>query len=218
MQQLAGPCLKQPALIFPVSCLTRIPLHLSRLYLTDLPHENTFVYIQSYSRRHPKGDVQGFIHGAVQKRMRKRKIIIEPGNRFGKLTVIKPTGDNIWLCHCDCGMDKELSFRSLVYQNVRSCGCLRGRKETLVIQPGMRFGKLTVVKKGPRVNRNLVWICKCDCGNMKTIYQSNLQNGKTRSCGCNQYVRPKLFDQKKNESEANEQNQVELELNQAVAE
>ena len=129
--------------------------------------------------------------GTVQKRMRKRKINIEPGNRFGKLTVIESAGDNVWLCRCDCGVEKELSFRSLVYQNVRSCGCLRGRKETLVIQPGMRFGKLTVVKKGPRVNRNLVWVCKCDCGKTKTIYQSNLQNGKTRSCGCNQYVRPR---------------------------
>ncbi len=121
--------------------------------------------------------------------MRKCKRTISPGDQFGKLTVIESAGNNTWLCQCECGNQKILSFRSLVYQNVRSCGCLRGRKETLVISPGMRFGKLTVLRKGDRINRNLVWICKCDCGNEKAIYQSNLQNGKTRSCGCSQYIR-----------------------------
>ncbi|MBQ8093705.1 MAG: hypothetical protein IJ242_09035 [Clostridia bacterium] len=129
--------------------------------------------------------------------MRNRKRIINPGDQFGKLTVLEPAGDNSWLCQCECGKKKELSFRSLVYQNVRSCGCLRGRKEKLVIEPGMRFGMLTIVEKGERINRNLVWICKCDCGKVKEIYQSNLQNGKTRSCGCSQYIRPVLSEEEK---------------------
>ncbi len=133
-------------------------------------------------------------------KMKTSKRTISVGDQFGKLTVIEPVDDNSWLCRCECGKTKVLSFRSLIYQNVRSCGCLRGRKESLVIKPGMRYGKLTVLEKGERINRNLVWICQCDCGNKKEVYQSNLQNGKTRSCGCSQYVR-KIYENEEDETD-----------------
>lgn len=137
---------------------------------------------------HPKGVCSSFQEHALAQ-MKTCKRTISPGDQFGKLTVIRQVDDNSWLCRCECGKNKVLSYKSLVYQNVRSCGCLRGRKESLTVKPGMRFGKLTILRKGERINRNLVWICQCDCGNIKGIYQSNLQNGKTRSCGCSQYVR-----------------------------
>ncbi len=57
---------------------------------------------------------------------------------------------------------------------------------------GDRFGKLTV--KNFRTYDDTghpLWVCKCDCGNHKTVYGYNLLNGKSVSCGCargnNQY-------------------------------
>lgn len=48
-----------------------------------------------------------------------------------------------------------------------------------------RFGRLTVLKEGDRTKAgNRRWICQCDCGNEKTVMQSNLRSGHTRSCGC----------------------------------
>lgn len=50
---------------------------------------------------------------------------------------------------------------------------------------GMRFGRLTVVKKlGVRVGPHDVWLCKCDCGNHTIAIRSNLIQDFKLSCGC----------------------------------
>ena len=50
---------------------------------------------------------------------------------------------------------------------------------------GKRFGRLTVInrKKTDDTNRTY-WICKCDCGNTKTVEAYALKTGRTKSCGC----------------------------------
>lgn len=51
------------------------------------------------------------------------------GRRFGKLTVIRRIENKYnrtcWLCQCDCGNETEATEDSLMYRNVRSCGCLK---------------------------------------------------------------------------------------------
>lgn len=53
---------------------------------------------------------------------------------------------------------------------------------------GMRFGRLTVIKRADDYlcgkNRLTQWLCKCDCGECKTVLANSLSRGKTRSCGC----------------------------------
>lgn len=57
-----------------------------------------------------------------------------------------------------------------------------------MVKIGERYGKLVVIemlgldKTGHRVVK-----CKCDCGNVKDIRSSSLQNGKTMSCDCGRY-------------------------------
>jgi len=57
-------------------------------------------------------------------------------------------------------------------------------------QIGKRFGRLVVVapardyitpSTGDRRRR---WLCLCDCGKEKTIHESSLSRGYTKSCGC----------------------------------
>lgn len=55
---------------------------------------------------------------------------------------------------------------------------------------GMRFGRLTVVKRAedyiePSGRHRIKWLCKCDCGNETIVIGNNLtkKNG-TKSCGC----------------------------------
>lgn len=62
------------------------------------------------------------------------------------------------------------------------------KKEEMI---GQRFERLVIVEedfeyakqRGLKSNQNY-WKCKCDCGNIKTVVQSSLTGGKTKSCGC----------------------------------
>jgi len=49
---------------------------------------------------------------------------------------------------------------------------------------GRRFSKLTVVAPADPVGYNKRWVCRCDCGTEKIIYQNSLCQGATKSCGC----------------------------------
>lgn len=53
------------------------------------------------------------------------------------------------------------------------------------IEPGQRYGRLTVVAKTDRrVSNRVVWECRCDCGNTTYVTSNHLANGNTKSCGC----------------------------------
>lgn len=49
---------------------------------------------------------------------------------------------------------------------------------------GMRFGRLVVVSEAPSVKGRAMWLCQCDCGQIRTVAGSHLRNGNTTSCGC----------------------------------
>lgn len=50
---------------------------------------------------------------------------------------------------------------------------------------GKIFGRLTVVKEETeRSSSNIMWLCKCECGNEIIVYGNNIKSGKTNSCGC----------------------------------
>lgn len=65
-----------------------------------------------------------------------------------------------------------------------------GRKPTLFVEPGQRFGRLTVVDPerrrenphGSGTQRAALCICECGTEKLVSIYQ--LLNGKMDSCGC----------------------------------
>ena len=53
---------------------------------------------------------------------------------------------------------------------------------------GQRFGRLTIIardtSKPSGHHKPSYWICRCDCGNEKSVAYSQLTSGKTKSCGC----------------------------------
>ena len=50
---------------------------------------------------------------------------------------------------------------------------------------GQRFGRLVVLEiAGVDSNRNPMWRCQCDCGNVTVVAGRNLRRGDTHSCGC----------------------------------
>ena len=48
-----------------------------------------------------------------------------------------------------------------------------------------RYGNLTVIGLSAlKYKNNLLWECKCDCGNIINVTTGRLQSGNTKSCGC----------------------------------
>lgn len=57
---------------------------------------------------------------------------------------------------------------------------------------GNKYGKLTVIKRGPNTNEGRArWYCQCDCGNpeLVLVLGKHLRSGNTKSCGCYQKQR-----------------------------
>lgn len=53
---------------------------------------------------------------------------LKPGERFGRLTVVRDEGSSHVVCKCDCGQDKITTRKYLRVGEVRSCGCLHHDK------------------------------------------------------------------------------------------
>lgn len=96
-------------------------------------------------------------------------------------------GKKYYKCRCDCGVVKDVYYRSVEKGFSTSCGCVRSEltRNRVKDLTGERFGKLVVL------NRDLsrdgaYWNCKCDCGVVKSIKGTSLTKKKepTRSCGC----------------------------------
>lgn len=50
---------------------------------------------------------------------------------------------------------------------------------------GQKFNRLLVLEdSGQRKNRQVVWKCLCDCGNITYVVGQALRDNHTKSCGC----------------------------------
>ncbi|MDY2960390.1 MAG: hypothetical protein SOR72_06315 [Hornefia sp.] len=114
------------------------------------------------------------------------------GRKFGKLTAAcriesKEKGYAKWLCKCDCGEETVCTARDLKKGYVKSCGCMKRKKNRWYRDiKEKQFGRLVALY--PTLNRNakgsILWKCLCDCGNNCYVSEDTLVNGSTKSCGC----------------------------------
>jgi hypothetical protein len=105
------------------------------------------------------------------------------GQKFGKLTVLRRDfsySRPYWECQCECGNFKTVRGDSLTRGITKSCGCTTGAADIL----NKRFGKLVVIERAGRGDKNSRWLCKCDCGNIVEKTYSNLIKSQYPNCGC----------------------------------
>ena len=57
-------------------------------------------------------------------------------------------------------------------------------REKRQVYPGQRFGRLTVIREADRKYGHRYILCRCDCGNEKSINLNSLIKGMSNSCGC----------------------------------
>lgn len=117
------------------------------------------------------------------------------GQRFGRLTITHElperhkSGAVRWQCKCDCGNDFIAITADLKRGNTKSCGCLVLDTRRSLDLAGKRFGMLTAIektdfRKGTKGKEQVVWRCKCDCGNEALVPSNSLTSFHTMSCGC----------------------------------
>ena len=128
----------------------------------------------------------------------RRKVKDLKNQRFGRLTVLgeyitftntRNRTERKWLCRCDCGTEKYILERSLLYGNTQSCGCLKLQRATEKIEhklKGRAFEDLEVIDKAEKKDRNggTWWVCKCSCGNVIEVPGTLLVTGRKTHCGC----------------------------------
>lgn len=128
--------------------------------------------------------------------------------RFGRLVAIEPVDIILssgkhkqeWLCQCDCGNKTIVSTNNLLRGHSKSCGCYKrdvARERVSVNLLGQTFGYLTVEEKIVNVDEStkktqVLWKCKCKCGNDTLVPSDKLTGGITKSCGC--YMKERIHD------------------------
>lgn len=121
------------------------------------------------------------------------------GERFDKLIVISQYQERdknnqiLWKCKCDCG---NICLKTTAYLHRKnffhSCGCY-GKEQISLLNKrnliGQKFGKLTVLQETSKRDNsgNIIWKCRCDCGNQIEVRTNSLTTGNTQSCGCINY-------------------------------
>ena len=112
------------------------------------------------------------------------------GQRFGVLTALHPHGRDaygraLWQCRCDCGQVLAIRSNNLRTGNSKSCGCQKyGSNGRCINLIGRVFGRLLVTERDATKKGKTYWICRCDCGAVRSVWSAHLLRGRTRSCGC----------------------------------
>lgn len=123
----------------------------------------------------------------------KRIKTVKEGQKYGRWTVLdtfilSPRNERKWLCRCDCGTERYVLERSMLYGGSVSCGCLRRERALESNSPvltGKQFGELTVIRKVENTKHNSTqWLCKCSCGSDYVVQGSLLVTGRRTHCGC----------------------------------
>lgn len=108
--------------------------------------------------------------------------------------IVTSSGERKWLCRCECGTEKYVLERSLIYGGSESCGCLRKEKAAKSVSHdllGKTFGELTVLSRTENQPKSggVWWHCQCSCGNTYDVPGTLLVKGRRTHCPGEQHER-----------------------------
>ena len=122
----------------------------------------------------------------------KSQLPISKGARFGRWTALgevmsTAAGERKWLCRCDCGTERYVLERSLLYGGSESCGCVRAENALKTISydlTGKTYGELIALHRAEhqRKNGGVWWTCRCSCGSTYDVPATLLVKGRRTHC------------------------------------
>jgi hypothetical protein len=103
---------------------------------------------------------------------------------YGKIKEVKdlsPNSDIKVDVECpECGDMRTVCYKSIYKAGHTICVKCVNKRNAKPIKTGTKYGRLVVIKE----SKTGYSICKCSCGKTKEIWNTNLRNGHTNSCGC----------------------------------
>jgi len=142
--------------------------------------------------------------------MSRKRIEVNPGDRYGMLTVINETNPDRYLrkfiCVCDCGKETNVYFHNIRSGLTQSCGCRRDRivreKNTIHTQEnliGVKHGHWIIIDAKDEIVKRVVKtiqtvtlkkvIVECElCGEEKEILFNSLIFKKPAKCLCQKTI------------------------------
>ena len=125
-------------------------------------------------------------HNLEQKKNNDATIV---GQSFGQLTVIERDNSYsntkvYYKCLCECGNTISIPRSKLLSGEIDNCGCKDQRHRRYLDISGQRFGKLVALYPTEARNKNMYWMCQCDCGKQIELCGDSIRRGNTMSCGC----------------------------------
>lgn len=158
----------------------------------ELKKLNDLLTSSSSLKKAPKLNITFLKSPKVKAEKTEEKEEIRVGDSFGNRTVIKKFPGNSFIgVRCRCGLESVVSSYNLKHGLSNSCAsCAKfGRKPSLHLKAGDKFGKYIVVCK-PDIKRN-EYLCKCECGSEKIIRAGQL-NAKKGAFGCRRCASKKI--------------------------
>jgi hypothetical protein len=116
------------------------------------------------------------------------------GRQFGRLTIVEEAAGSTsecprWLCRCVCGAKKVFYQSNLIKgNNTTSCGCYSREcsKSRFINLTNRKIRNWTVLyrdtKRKSKEGWITRWICRCDCGNVRSISVAELIGKTGQSC------------------------------------
>ena len=133
--------------------------------------------------------------------MTKKFAEIQPGEKFGKWTVLsKGDGKYMYNCQCSCGTIRAVNAHALRSGRSLSCGCNHWESTNAII--GNKYGELTVLERSDKYythkNGAKIYLlkCRCSCGKITHVTKNSLIHHRVISCG---HVRNQIRHEKTNE-------------------
>lgn len=122
-------------------------------------------------------------------------VMKEHGVSDSKLTVLSEDtsqksskGEIYWHCQCECGNIISIKGTRIRSGTTKSCGHCRA--ENLIgwkiWEHGVTDSRWEIIGRQPHNGSGgrPIWICKCQCGEIRNLDKYTLLTGMSKSCGC----------------------------------
>ena len=103
------------------------------------------------------------------------------GQTFNSWVIVKELGNGNVLARCSCGTERIIEKASIIDGRSKSCGHDTNKFKDLTNQTFYDWIVLAELGYGKV-------LCRCSCGTEKIIGKATLLSGKSKSCGCKQYI------------------------------